>query len=74
MSLTSDTIHITAAGSANGITLNTSGIAFEGSTADANEILLTVQDPTGDRTFTLPDESGIASTREFATAIAIALG
>lgn len=74
LSLASDTIHVTASGSANGITLNTNGITFEGSTADANETLLTVVDPTSDRTFTLPDESGIAATREFATAIAIALG
>ena len=74
LSLTSDAIYITASGSANGIVLSTSGITFEGSTADANETLLTVQDPTGDRTFTIPDESGVAATQEFATAIAIALG
>lgn len=74
LALTSDVIHVTASGSGNGITLNTSGITFEGSTADANETLLTVVDPTSDRTFTLPDESGVAATREFATAIAIALG
>jgi hypothetical protein len=74
LSLTSDAIYVTTSGSANGITLDTSGITFEGSTADANETLLTVEDPTGDRTFTIPDESGIAATRDFATAIAIALG
>jgi len=74
LSLTSDAIYVTASGSANGITLDTSGITFEGSTTDANETLLTVQDPTGDRTFTIPDESGIAATRDFATEIAIALG
>jgi len=74
LALTSDAIYVTASGSSNGITLNTSGITFEGSTADANETLLTVEDPTSDRTFTLPDESGIAATRDFATAIAIALG
>lgn len=74
LALTSDTIHVTAAGSANGITLSSSGIAFEGSTADTNETLVTVQDPTADRTFTIPDESGIAATRDFSTAIAIALG
>lgn len=74
LALTSDVIYVTASGSANGITLDTSGITFEGSTADANETLLTVEDPTSDRTFTIPDESGIAATRDFATAIAIALG
>lgn len=33
-------------------------IVFEGSTADANELTLTVEDPTADRTITLPDQSG----------------
>lgn len=74
LALTADAIYVTASGSANGITLNTSGISFEGSRADANETLLTIEDPTNDRTFTIPDESGIAATRDFATAIAIALG
>ena len=31
---------------------------FEGSTADGFETILTVQDPTGDRTITLPDAAG----------------
>jgi hypothetical protein len=34
------------------------GISFEGSTADAYETTLTVEDPTADRTITLPNESG----------------
>ena len=33
-------------------------ISFEGSTDDANETVLTVTDPTSDRTITLPDASG----------------
>ena len=33
-------------------------ITFEGSTADANETVLTVTDPTADRTITFPDASG----------------
>src|SRR6056300_890479 len=33
-------------------------ITFEGSTADANETVLTVTDPTADRTITLPDKTG----------------
>lgn len=74
LALTADAIYVTASGSANGITLDSSGITFEGSTADANETLITVQDPTTDRTFTIPDETGTAATQEFATAIAIALG
>lgn len=33
-------------------------IAFEGSTADANETVITATDPTADRTVTIPDASG----------------
>lgn len=74
LSITSDAIYVSSAGSANGIILDSSGITFEGATADAHEILVNVADPTVDRVFTLPDETGTAATREFATAIAIALG
>ena len=74
LSFTSDAIYVGTSGAANSIVLNSSGITFEGSTADAFETLLTVVDPTADRTFTLPDETGVAATQEFATAIAIALG
>jgi hypothetical protein len=74
LSLTSDAIHILASGTANGITLNSSGIIFEGSTADTNETTLTAADPTVDRVITLPDETGTLATQDFATAIAIALG
>lgn len=35
-------------------------IVFEGSTADANETTVTVTDPTADRTFTIPDQTGTA--------------
>jgi hypothetical protein len=44
--------------SANHITIGTTGIIFEGATADANEGLLTVADPTADRTWTLPNATG----------------
>lgn len=37
---------------------STNGFIFEGSTADANETLLTVIDPTADRTISLPNASG----------------
>jgi hypothetical protein len=43
---------------ANRVTYGTTGFIFEGSTADANETLLTVVDPTVDRTITLPDATG----------------
>jgi hypothetical protein len=41
--------------SANHVTIGTTGIVFEGATADTSETLLTATDPTGDRTLTLPD-------------------
>jgi len=47
-----------AAGAANTIQLDTTGIIFEGSTADAFETTLTVTNPTADRTITLPDATG----------------
>jgi hypothetical protein len=43
---------------ANGITIGTTGIIFEGTTADAFEGLLTPGDPTADRTWTLPNATG----------------
>lgn len=49
-------------------------ITFEGATADANETVLTVTDPTADRTITLPDASGIVATRAAAAAYANLLG
>jgi len=61
----------------NGISLR-----FEGSTGDANETVLTVTDPTADRTITLPDASGTVAltsditggaSKGFAVAMAIAL-
>lgn len=41
---------------------SSTGIIFEGATANAFEGLLTVADPTADRTYTLPDESGTICT------------
>ena len=38
------------------------GVIFEGSTADANETLLTAADPTADRTITLPNATGTVFT------------
>jgi len=45
-----------------GLTLNDSSVVFEGSSADANETTLTVTNPTGDRTITLPDATGTVVT------------
>jgi hypothetical protein len=41
-----------------GLTLNDSSVVFEGSSADDSETTLTVTNPTGDRTITLPDATG----------------
>jgi hypothetical protein len=41
-----------------GLALNDSSIVFEGSSADTSETTLTVTNPTGDRTITLPDATG----------------
>jgi len=44
------------------LTLDGANLIFEGATADAFETTLTVVDPTGDRTITLPDVSGTVVT------------
>ena len=55
-------------------------IAFEGSTSNDFETVLTVTDPTADRILTLPDETGTlittagAATRALSIALAAALG
>jgi hypothetical protein len=41
-----------------GLEISDSSIVFEGSSADASETTLTVTNPTGDRTITLPDATG----------------
>lgn len=40
-------------------------IVFEGATADSFETTLAVEDPTADRTLTLPDETGIVATQDY---------
>jgi hypothetical protein len=58
-SITTSTLNIETPGASNHILLSSSGITFEGSTADANETILTVADATGgDKTLTLPNETG----------------
>ena len=48
--------------SASGISFDSGGLRFEGSTADSNETLLLATDPTADRTIFLPDSSGTLAT------------
>ncbi len=62
------TLNIGTAEAANSLKLTTSGVTFEGATADAYETTLTVTDPTADRTITLPNETGTVLTT--ATSIA----
>lgn len=60
----------TAAGSFKGVA---NGIEFEGATADAYETMVTITDPTADRTVTVPDAGGTvdlvaAATHDYAGA------
>ena len=52
------TVRVGAADAANGIVLNSSGITFEGSSADANETTISVTDATADRSIVFPDAGG----------------
>ena len=51
-------MRVGAADAANGIVLNSSGITFEGSSADANETTISVTDATADRSIVFPDAGG----------------
>ena len=58
-SLASTTLISGVADAANSIAIASGNITFEGSTADANELILTAADATGgDKTLTLPNETG----------------
>ena len=58
-SLASTTLIAGTEDAANAIEIGSGNITFEGSTADANEIILTASDATGgDKTLTLPNETG----------------
>ena len=58
-SLVSNTLSSFTEGQTNSITLGSGNITFEGSTADANETILTAADASGgDKTLTLPNETG----------------
>ena len=52
------TVRVGAADAANGILLNSSGITFEGSSADANETTISVTNATADRSILFPDAGG----------------
>jgi len=74
-----DTIGADPAFANNAIGFGTTGLIFEGATGAANtfETLITVTDPTADRTLTLPDDSGtvallngVSASSAFATLVA----
>lgn len=69
-----NSITVGTVGSADFIGIAPGAIVFEGATANDYETLVTVVDPTADRTVEIPDETGILATQGFATSIAIALG
>ena len=52
---TINTMTFSSGQSTSGLSIGSTGIVFEGSTADAHETTLTVVDPTADRTITIPD-------------------
>ena len=61
--LASNKVVVGVEDAANAIELFSGNIIFEGSTADANEIILTAADATGgDKTLTLPNETGTILT------------
>jgi len=62
-SLASGTLIAGVEDAANAIEIGSGNITFEGSTADANEVILTAADATGgDKTLTLPNETGTILT------------
>jgi hypothetical protein len=78
LSITGGT-NIATVGSGNQVTINldtiaSGGITFEGATVDGFETTLDVEDPTADRTVTIPNENGVLSTQGFSLAISVALG
>ena len=60
--------------STNDIVLNGSNLVFEGAVENAFETILTVAEPTGDRTITLPNQSGTVAMVDDALALSIVFG
>ena len=66
---------VTNAGvTSNDITLNGANLVFEGYLENAYETTLTVAEPTGDRTITLPDSDGVIAMDGDALAYSIVFG
>lgn len=63
------------ASTTNDLTLNSgANIVFEGNLANAFETFLNVEEPTADRTLTLPNASGVISTTDDALAFSVVFG
>jgi hypothetical protein len=58
----------------NDIILNNSNLVFEGAVENAFETSLTAVEPTGDRTITLPNQSGTVAMVDDALALSIVFG
>ena len=58
----------------NDIVLNGADLVFEGQIENAFETILTVDEPTGDRTITLPNQSGTVAMVDDALALSIVFG
>jgi hypothetical protein len=58
----------------NDIVLNGSNLVFEGAVENAFETSLTAVEPTGDRTITLPNQSGTVAMVDDALALSIVFG
>ena len=58
----------------NDITLNGANLVFEGYQENAYETTITVAEPTGDRTITLPDSDGVVAMDGDALAYSIVFG
>ena len=58
----------------NDIVLNGSNLVFEGAIENAFETSLTAVEPTGDRTITLPNQSGTVAMVDDALALSIVFG
>ena len=58
----------------NNIILNGSDLVFEGQIENAFETTLTVDEPTGDRTISLPNQSGTIAMVDDALALSIVFG
>ena len=57
-SLTATTLYAGTAEAANAVAISSSGVVFEGATADSYETILNATDATADRTLSLPNNSG----------------